>query len=202
MPDDEARLEIATKEGDDTFESITDLDNLNDTALVGVTFLLTALVTWTAFAYSRVVEIQWLAYTYVTLTVGCLVAAIGCVYFLTTALSPRGFYGERVGESFFTHRWLVWRNGDPLNVSNFERIAESEGVELESSVDDWIDGYDPNCTIDSYEDFVYSRLLNYKYVARIKAHNTAYAMALFRIAIVLLGLLVVLGLLGPMAVGA
>lgn len=197
MSDDEARLEIATKEGNDTFDSITDLDNLNDTALVGITFLLTALVTWTAFAYSRVIEIQWLAYSYITITIGCLVAAIGCVYFLTTALSPRGFYGEDVGQSFFTHKWLLWNNQDPLSLSNFERVGGSDEKELGSHVDDWIDGYDPNRSINTYEDFMYSRLLNYKYVARIKAHHTAYAMALFKIATVLLGLLVLLGLVGP-----
>ncbi len=199
MSDDEARLEIATKEGNDTFESITDLDNLNDTALVGVTFLLTGLVTWTAFAYSRVIEIQWLAYTYFSITIGCVVATVGCVYFLTTALSPRGFYGENVGDSFLKHKWLIWRNSDPLNVSNFERVADTEETDLGSNVDDWINGYDPTRAIDSYEEYVYSRLLNYKYVARIKAHNTAYAMALFKIAVVLFGVLVLLGLVGPMA---
>ncbi len=199
MPDDEARLKIAKKEGNDTFTSITDLDNLNDTALVGITFLLTALVTWTAFAYSRVVETLWLTISFFIIAIGCVAASIGCVYFLTAALSPRGFYGKNVGKPFLYHKWQIWKNNEPLNISNFERVEDADNEDLESSVDDWIDRYDPNSSIDSYDDFVYSRLLNYKYVARIKAQHTAYAMALFKIAAVLLGLLVLLGLVGPLA---
>lgn len=200
MPDKETRIQIAKDEGDETFESITDLDSINDTAIVGVTFLLAALVSWTAFAYDGIASHQLLSIIYIFLTVACAVTTATSVYYLTKALSPRGFYGEDVGESFLNYEWLLWRNDDPVDTSTFERTPTKNADQLTNEVDELINQYEHSMSVDSYDDYIYARLLNYKHVARIKAHYTAYAMMLFRIAIVLLVLLIIMGLVGPMIV--
>lgn len=194
--DDEA---IARQEADDTAESIADLDNISDTMFVAVTFLLAALATWTTFAYGRLDGAPTLKTLYVALAVLCVAAVTGCVVSLSLSLSPRGFYGRAVGDRFLDHPWLLWRNDDPGGIEEFRARRDRVGStdELRESYEEWLDRYDPGADVTSREAFEFSRLLNYKLVARIKAHHTAYAVALFRIATVVFALVIVLSLVVP-----
>lgn len=194
--DDEA---IARQEADETFQSISDLDNISDTMFVAITFLLTGVATWTGFAFDRLAGDPVLQWLYVVLAIGCVLSIVGSVFFLAASLTPRGFYGRVVGERFLDHRWLLWRNDDPVDVETYRENREgvTDEAELARRYEDWLDDYDPGVELTSRESFEFSRLLNYKVVARIKARNTAYGVAFLRIAITLFVVLVVLGLIGP-----
>ncbi|MFC6864372.1 hypothetical protein ACFQGE_13000 [Halomicroarcula sp. GCM10025817] len=190
--------EIAKAEADETFRSISNLDSISDTAIVGITFLLAALGTWITFAYNRLAGLLWAQGLFVALGVVCVLMIVLSITFLTDALAPRKFYGEGVGQRFLDHRWLVWRNDDPVDLQRYARSGDIETpADLEDAVESWIDDYDQDTTVDSKTAFEYARLLNYKVVARQKARNTAYGMAFLRIAVVALASLIVVGLLAP-----
>lgn len=188
------KLAIARAEADETFQSMANLDNISDTAVVGITFFLTALGTWITFAYPRLSATPVLRVIVVAITIGAVVAVLASVYYLVDSLAPRRFYGDGVGDRFLNHRWLLWRNDDPTDLERFSRTDIERPEDLERAVKIWIDDYDEDIQIDSEAAFEYSRLLNYKLVARRKARNTAYGMAFLRLAVVFLGLLIVLAL--------
>lgn len=189
-----ANLDIARDEADETFKSIANLDNIGDTAIVGITFLLAALGTWTTFIFPELEGYPRIRLFFVLLVVISVLATIASVYYLVNSLAPRQFYGEGVGERFLDHQWIPWLNDDPVDLERFSRTEIESPQDLETAVERWIDRYDGDTRVDSEEAFVYSRLLNYKLVARQKARNAAYGMAFLRIAIVVLGLVVITGL--------
>lgn len=189
-----ADLAIARDEADETFESIANLDNIGDTAIVGITFLLAALGTWTTFIYPALEGHPAVRVLFVLLVVISVLATIASVYYLVNSLAPRQFYGGNVGERFLDHHWIPWLNDDPVNLERFSRTEIDSPADLEGAVEGWIDRYDADTRVDSEEAFVYSRLLNYKLVARHKARNAAYGIAFLRLAIVVLGLVVIMGL--------
>jgi hypothetical protein len=189
-----ANLDIARDEADETFKSIANLDSIGDTAIVGITFLLAALGTWTTFIFPELDGHPTVRLAFVLLVAISVLATIASVYYLVNSLAPRQFYGEGVGERFLDHQWIPWLNDDPVELERFSRTDIDSPADLEAAVEGWIDRYDADTRIDSQEAFVYSRLLNYKLVARQKARNAAYGMAFLRIAIVVLGVLVITGL--------
>lgn len=196
--DDEA---IAKQEADETVNSISNLDSIGDTMFVAITFFLTALATWTPFALQRLSHLQRVQQVVIGLTIGCALAIGGCVFVLAVSLAPRAFYGSAVGNQFLDNSWLLWRNDDPGHVAKFktrQEAVESE-TDLKAEYETWLARYDPKADISSKESFEFSRLLNYKLVARIKAHYTAYGVALFRIATILFVSIVVITLLVPFA---
>lgn len=197
--DDES---IARQEADETFRSITDLDSIADTMFVAITFLLAALATWTSFAFGRLSGSVYLEGIYIVLVIVCALLIAGSVFFLSISLAPRGFYGENIGERFLDHSWLLWRNDDAVGYREFadRRGDIAEEADLRNEYEQWLDQYDPDTTLSSRESFEFSRLLNYKTVARAKARHTAYGIALLRIAVILLVLLILVTLLGPLAV--
>lgn len=196
--DDEA---IAKQEADETVNSISNLDSIGDTMFVAITFFLTALATWTPFALQRLSHLQRVQQVVIGLTIGCALAIGGCVFFLAVSLAPRAFYGSAVGSQFLDNSWLLWRNDDPGHVAEFKtrREAVESESDLRAEYETWLARYDPEANISSKESFEFSRLLNYKLVARIKAHYTAYGVALFRIATILFVSIVIITLLAPFA---
>lgn len=194
--DDSTRLAIAREEADETFRSIANLDNIGDTAIVGITFLLAAIGTWVTFAYPQLVSSPELHAVFVALTLASVTATLVSMYYLVDALAPRRFYGDGVGSRFLEHKWLPWRNDDPMDLQRFSRVEIESPADLRTAVDEWIEAYDEDTTVDSEETFQYSRLLNYKLVARHKARNTAYGMAFLRLAVVCLGLVIATSLAG------
>jgi uncharacterized membrane protein YkgB len=197
--DDTDTLKIARDEAAETAQSISNLDNIGDTAVVGITFLLAALGTWVGFVYSNVAAVPQLRVLFVAIASLSVVATVLSMYFLAESLVPRQFYGDGVGDRFLDNRWLLWRNDDPAGINGFERHGDIESPDdLQDAVEEWIEEYDGETTVESEEMFIYSRLLNYKLVARYKARNTAYGMALLRIAIVCLGILILVGLVASL----
>jgi hypothetical protein len=194
--DDEA---IAKQEADETVESISNLDDIGDTMFVAVTFFLAALATWTPFALRRLGQMQRARYVVIALVVCCAVAIGGCVFFLAISLAPRAFYGPDVGGQFLDDAWLLWRNDDPGAIKKFKqrRDAVNSESDLREGYEWWLKRYDSDVDISSKESFEFSRLLNYKLVARTKAHYTAYGVAFFRIATLLFVVLVAVTLLVP-----
>lgn len=186
---------IARDEADETFRSIANLDNIGDTAIVGITFLLAALGTWVTFVYPRLWGLPRLRALFVVLVLASVAATLASVYYLVDSLAPRRFYGADVGDRFLDHKWVPWLNDDPAEIERFDRKDIETPEDLEHAVTEWIEEYDGDTTIDSEDAFQYSRFLNYKLVARHKARNTAYGMAFLRLAVMSLGLLIALGLL-------
>lgn len=197
--DDEA---IARQEADETVNSISNLDSIADTMFVAVTFFFAALATWTPFALDRLRHLHRTQQVAIGLTVACAVAIVGSVYFLAKALAPRAFYGPAVGSQLLDSSWLLWRNNDPGRLADFKerREAVESEADLRAEYETWLSRYDRDTDITSNESFEFSRLLNYKLVARIKAHYTAYGVALFRIATVLFVALLVVTLGAPFVV--
>ncbi len=189
-------LAVARIEGEETFQSISNLDNIGDTAIVGITFLLAALGTWVTFAYPRLSSTPVIRGAFVLLALASVAATLASMYYLVDSLAPRRFYGDGVGDRFLDHKWLPWLNDDPTDLDRFSRTEIDSPADLERAVEEWIDGYDEDTEIDSEAAFQYSRLLNYKLVARHKARNTAYGMAFLRLAVVCLGLVITVGILG------
>lgn len=197
--DEKEIFKIARDEADETAQSISNLDNIGDTAVVAITFLLAALGTWVGFVYSNIAPIPQLRIIFVTIASLSVVTTVLSMYFLAESLVPRQFYGDGVGERFLDYRWLLWKNDDPAGINSFERQGDIESPgDLQDAVENWIEEYDDETTVDSEEMFIYSRLLNYKLVARHKARNTAYGMALLRIAVVCLGILILIGLIASL----
>jgi hypothetical protein len=197
--DEKEIFKIARDEADETAQSISNLDNIGDTAVVAITFLLAALGTWVGFVYSNIAPIPQLRIIFVTIASLSVVTTVLSMYFLAESLVPRQFYGDGVGERFLDYRWLLWKNDDPAGINSFERQGDIESPgDLQDAVENWIEEYDDETTVDSEETFIYSRLLNYKLVARHKARNTAYGMALLRIAVVCLGILILIGLIASL----
>ena len=194
--DDEA---IARQEADETITSISNLDSIGDTMFVAITFFLAALAAWTPFALGRLSQFPRAQQVAIALTVGCALAIGGCVFVLAISLAPRAFYGSAVGTQFLNDSWLLWRNDDPGGIKAFREQRDDIESErdLQAAYESWLADYDPDTDINSKESFEFSRLLNYKLVARIKAHYTAYGVALFRIATILFVILVVITLLTP-----
>lgn len=189
-------LAIARREADDTFQSIANLDSIGDTAIIGITFLLAALGTWVTFAFPRLSASPPLRVAFVLIALASVFTTVASVYYLVDSLAPRRFYGSAVGERFLDHKWFPWRNDDPTDLERFARTDIDSPADLRRAVEAWIEAYDEDTTVDSEEAFAYSRLLNYKLVARHKARNTAYGMAFLRLAVVMLGVLIAVGLLG------
>lgn len=197
--DEKEIFKIARDEADETAQSISNLDNIGDTAVVAITFLLAALGTWVGFVYSNIAPIPQLRIIFVTIASLSVVTTVLSMYFLAESLVPRQFYGDGVGERFLDYRWLLWKNDDPAGINSFERQGDIESPgDLQDAVENWIEEYDDETTVDSEEMFIYSRLLNYKLVARHKARNTAYGMALLRIAVVCLGIMILIGLIASL----
>lgn len=189
--DDETISELAKREADETFESITDLDSISDTTIVGVTFLLSAVGVWTSFALNRFPSDSSPERLLVTLTGLCIVT-IGCsLYYLIGSLFPRFFYTSDVGTTFLSAPFPV-PNRDTATADQF--IDEDE---LKSSFEGWLDAYHSETVVQDATDFQLARFHNYKHVARIKARNTAYGLAWLRISIFLFVLIVVFSLLAP-----
>ncbi len=192
---------IAKQEADETVNSISNLDSIGDTMFVAITFFLTALATWTPFALQRLDQFQNARYIVIALVIACALSIGGCVFVLAISLAPRAFYGSAVGRQFLDNSWLLWRNDDPGYVQVFKdrREAVESESDLRAEYNRWLSQYDPDVDITSKESFEFSRLLNYKLVARVKAHHMAYGVALFRIATFLFVVLVVVTLLTPFA---
>lgn len=192
---------IARQEANETFQSITDLDEIADTMFIAITFLLAALASWTTFAFDRVDGIPLIEQAYIVFAVSCAGMISVSVYFLASSLSPRGFYGQSVGQKFLNHQWLLWRNQDPVDVEMYHTRRQNidSEADLKAQYEEWLDEYDPGTSISSRESFEFSRLLNYKYVARQKARNVAYGVALLRIAVILLAIIIFVSLLAPFA---
>lgn len=197
--DDTTTLAIARDEADETFRSIANLDNISDTAIVGITFLLAALGTWITFIYPRLSGTPLVRTVFAVVAILSVLAILLSVYYLVDALAPRRFYGEDVGTRFLDHKWLPWRNDDPTDIERFDRREIESPEDLRAAVETWIREYDEDTAIDSKAAFQYSRLLNYKLVARHKARNTAYGIAFLRLAVVALGVLIGIGLLEGLA---
>jgi len=189
-------LAIARSEGEETAQSIANLDNIGDTAIVGITFLLAALGTWVTFAYPRLSSTPAIRGAFIILALASVAATLASMYYLVDSLAPRRFYGDDVGDLFLDHKWFPWRNDDPTDLGRFNRTEIDSPADLRTAVEEWIDDYDEDTTVDSEEAFQYSRMLNYKLVARHKARNTAYGMAFLRLAVVCLGLVIAVGIVG------
>jgi hypothetical protein len=194
-PDEETVVDIAQDEATETSQSIANLDNISDTAIVGITFLLAALGTWVTFIFPRLSDSRLIQSAFAGITILTVVAILSSVYYLVDAMAPRRFYGDGVGDRFLDYKWLPWLNDDPVDIERYDRTEIESPSDLREAVEAWVAEYDADTTVDSWAAFQYSRLLNYKLVARHKARNTAYGMAFLRLAVVGLGVLIVIGVL-------
>lgn len=199
MAEENTRTEIADAEAADTFESISNLDEICDTTLIAVTFLLAAVATWTAFAYGRLEatpRLQLLFGVFVIASVGVLILSVNQ---LVRALSPRAFYGQKVGEAFGDGVLSMGSaSGPSTDVSRFAAVSRhpTEDVPLDVAFDEWLEEYAPR-EIEDRTEFALARLFNYKHVARVKAKHTSRGLAWFRLSIILFVVIVVIGISGP-----
>lgn len=203
----EDRERIARREADDTFDSITDLDSICDTNLIAITFLLTALSSWTAFAFEhfdRIRQSDLLFGVYAALVVLCALSIAASVTYHVKSLAPRGFYGEALGKPFLEHWWEIPTRGDTADADGYEsRIADvSDAEELTAEFESWLDEYAPALTIDSAREFEIVRLFHYKAAARIKAKYTAYGVSLLRVSVALLVSVILLSVVGQLLLPA
>lgn len=202
MLDKDSEKELARREADETRESISDLDNISDTAIVGVTFLLAALGTWTSFVYDRLSDILILEITFIFFVLASAMCALIGVYYFARSLAPRQFYGEGVGDRFLEHPWLPFpkfiAQNDKAEISRFE--TEPDEVEdtedLREKFRCWFKDYDPAFELETESGFDLSRFHNYKLVARYKARHTAYGMAYLRLSVLFFAFVLFVGLIG------
>lgn len=197
-PDDEIR-EIAQSETDETFQSITDLDNISDTTTIAITFLLAAIASWTNFAVGELDGDLFLQGVFIALT-GLTLITIGLsMNYLARSLFPRSFYGNDVGKPFLIHSWRPWDRTQEQEVKQFEYL-DDEGKDAEdrrAAFEKFLETYGEPTEIEDHTDFLLARLFNYKRVAQLKAMNTAYGLAWLRIAVVLFILTALVTLIIP-----
>lgn len=188
--------EIVQTEVAATERSVSNLDSICDTTLVGITFLLAGLATWGGFALGRIIDhgIRPLfAWPFLVLLVLSGVATTAAVSHIVTGLFPRQFYTEQVGETLVESPW------NPLSRSDTSQSAlldRAQSTTPETYVEEFIDRYDGTAAVDNPSDFSRIRLRNLKIVAERKAVATGNGLAWFRLAVVcFLGTLVYGGVL-------
>ncbi|WP_330632624.1 hypothetical protein [Halocatena halophila] len=178
---DDAALEIATQEANDTFQSISNLDSICDTSIVGITFLLTAIVGWAGFALPRLPDRSpaWLGVAG-TVVLGAVAIFISSFY-IVKSLIPRAFYTDSVGEVLIDQP-LVPGSTDPTTAIEATEQATGESSS-KAAFDHWLNQYGNDERITSAAAFQYARLFHYKTVAQMKATATTHAIVWFRVAV-------------------
>ncbi len=196
---DEASLEIAIQEANDTFQSISNLDSICDTSIVGITFLLTAIVGWAAFALPRLParSLSWLGVAG-TAVLGALAIFISSVY-IVKSLIPRAFYTDSVG-AVLIDKPLVPGSTDPTTAIEATEQATGEHSS-KAAFDHWLSQYGNDERITSAATFQYARLFHYKTVAQLKATATTHAIVWFRVAVGWVVVSILVGTVGLLEAG-
>jgi hypothetical protein len=189
---------IAKEQAEETFESIKNLDNICHTSMVAIAFIISALCVWWTAIGTRINMLPLSREISAALTVACAVCVAFSTSYFVRAIFPRFFFGEIVGSPFVEHPWQPWR-ADKANLQREFKVRETtaklSAEEKRKKFLQWIKEYGKG--VKTPNDFQLARFFYYKYVAAIKATNTARGIAWMRLAIILVAVLMIVGVFGP-----
>lgn len=187
-------IEIVKKEADDTFQSINNLDDISDTLIIGTTFLLAALATWTTFMIPRFSNNTMKKFIFMFLVITCSLIICINVILLSTSLAPRYFYGDNVSKQIA--KWyLPFSNSQSIHIQKEQYLNLGSESDIKSIFNDWLEEFNPNTSISSKESYEYTRFINYKLVAEKKAKLTSLSLILFYISLILFVIVIIYGLI-------
>lgn len=189
---DDAELgDIARAENDDTFASITDLDSIGDTAVLAITFLLSAQVSLTTFVVGTHTLSGNLRVAFVVLALATMGLVFWSLSAVVATLLPVGFYSGSAGEVLLENPWLPLRRSTS-DQFGFLETADSDPVEETPDGDDvpyrtvasaFVDAYSDRDKVTSVETYQFAKLAHYKRVGQRKAELTGLGLSRLRLAV-------------------
>lgn len=189
MSTDDGLVDIAEDEIDDTFDSITDLDNISDTTVLAITFLLSAQVSLSTLVLQSTILVSGTTrIIFILLGIATMGLTFLSINAIIKSLLPVGYYSDGVAEPLLADTWGPW-SGDsspqfePLN----EHLGSQPDDEAESTYQefaaDFVDDYGSDDSVDDYSDFQFAKLYHYKQVGERKARYSGTGLAWLRLAI-------------------
>lgn len=200
----EELVDIAKRQGDETYESIANLDQICHMSIIAIAFVISALGAWWAVVMGWIGVIPFAREVFIALTVACA-AFIGLsIYRIVQAIMPRAFWGDNVGDTFITSMWRPWgrtfwppwesKGEGGKEMEERREIAKGSIEEKKSKFRlKWLK---EKYGVEKPEDLQLARFWNLKYIAMIKANNTAHGVAWLRLAVITLIILIIVGLSG------
>ncbi|NIC00902.1 hypothetical protein [Halobacterium sp. R2-5] len=189
MAADDKLVDIAEDEIGDTFNSITDLDNISDTTVLAITFLLSAQVSLSTLVLQSTALVTGPTRSiFIVLGVTTMGLIFMSINAIVKSLLPVGYYSEGVAEPLLADAWSPWA-GD--SAPQFETLNDR----LNSQPDDetqptyqnfaaeFVDDYGSEDSVDDYSDYQFAKLYHYKQVGKRKAHYSGTGLAWLRLAI-------------------
>jgi len=182
---------MADDEAEDTFDSITDLDNISDTTVLAITFLLSAQVSLSTLVLQSETMVtggvQWL---FVALGITAMALIFLSLNAIVNSLLPVGFYSEGVGEPLLSHPWLPWYGTSAEQYDSVMKMRDGGHDDLdqstyESFVADFVADYGSADRVEDYDEFRLAKLYHYKQVGKRKAQYAGRGLAWLRLAVLL-----------------
>ncbi len=189
MRSDDKLVDIAEDEVNHTFDSITDLDNISDTTVLAITFLLSAQVSLSTIVLQSTALVSGTTRT-IFILLGIL--AMGLTFMSINAiiksLLPVGYYSDGVAEPLLDDAWIPWSGNSAPQFETLDNVFESRTDGGNQSVyqdfvADFVDDYGSEDPVDDYGDFQFAKLYHYKQVGERKAHYSGTGLAWLRLAI-------------------
>ena len=190
MPEDTELLDVAEDEVSHTFDSITDLDNISDTTVLAITFLLSAQVSLSALLLqSDTITPSWVEGLFVAVGLITMAVIFWSLNQIIKSLLPVSFYSADVGEPLLKNIWFPWLgNASP----QFEAVEDQQETSADEDVppyekfaDSFVATYTANGSIDDYSEFQLAKLYHYKQVGKRKSYYAGRGLAWLRWAVFL-----------------
>lgn len=109
---------IIQEESSESFESFTDIDNISDTTILAITFLLSAQVTLsTVVVTSTVLSTTVLREVFIGVGILTMLLIFLSLNSIVKSLLPVGFYSGGVGEPLLDYSWIPIGNSKPEQFS-------------------------------------------------------------------------------------
>ena len=189
MSGDDGLVDIAEDEIDDTFDSITDLDNISDTTVLAITFLLSAQVSLSTLVLQSTTLVSGIPrILFILLGVAAMVLIFLSINAIIKSLLPVGYYSDGVAEPLLTDTWRPWAGDSASQFETVNSLAESQPDEetlstYQEFAADFIDDYGSEDSLEDYNEFQFAKLYHYKQVGERKAHYSGTGLAWLRLAI-------------------
>lgn len=189
MGTDDKLVDIVEDEIGHTFNSITDLDNISDTTVLAITFLLSAQVSLSTLVLQSTTLVSGGPRTiFIVLGVIAMGLTFMSINAIIKSLLPVGYYSDGVAEPLLDDPRMPWNND---SASQFETLNDG----FESRPDggtqsiyrdfaaDFVDDYGSEGPVDDYNEFQFAKLYHYKQVGERKANYSGTGLAWLRLAI-------------------
>lgn len=176
--------DIAAEESGETFDSITDLDNISDTTVLAITFLLSAQVSLTTYVVGAGTLAGRREVGFVVLGLCTMAMIFLSLNAIVKTLLPVGFYGERVGEPLLDRPWIPAVVSTPGQFGFLSGEESDEPArEPEAVAEEFLETYSPHGDVSSLDEYHVAKLAHLKTVGERKARLTGVGLSWLRWAV-------------------